>query len=95
MAAVARLLQTALDAIDDRLRKERVANHDAQYAAIEADPVRWMCDHFHISLPKQLPSDAGETGEANAGGFSSITLPRQSAERLSKYILDLERGYER
>lgn len=92
LSTVARLLRLILDAIERSQRLERVASHDENYRQIEADPVGWFCRHFGVSMPA-VPADAGSPGATDTRNIDSITITKQSVERLSKYILDLERGY--
>lgn len=93
LAALARLLRVVLDAVEAGQRRERLADHEATHAAIEADPVSWFVRHFG-GMPDTLPADAREASETNDQRADRIVIDRLGVERLSKYIVDLERGYE-
>ena len=75
-------------------KKQREGRHDRfqqEWSSIESDPIGWLGSHFSMSKP--LPTTANETSTAKPKP-RSIKFDRADAEKLSKYILQLEYGYE-
>ena len=88
LAAALRLVANHIE------KKQREGRHDRfqeEWTSIESDPVGWLTAHF--SLSKSLPSTTDETSAAKPKP-RSIKFDRADAEKLSKYILQLEYGYE-
>ena len=89
--SIGKLLRLLATAIEKGQKEKRHDAFQKEWNAIEDNPCGWLADHFSVSKP--VSRDADETGKAKPKP-RSIKFDKADAEKLSKYILHLEYGYE-
>jgi hypothetical protein len=88
--SLGKLLRLLADAIEKGQKHGREAAFQEQWSSIEDDPIGWLTSHFSVSKP--MPTDSGQTGKTKPKP-RSISFNKADAERLAKYILQLEWRY--
>jgi len=86
--SIGKLLRMVADAIEKGQKEARHAEYQKEWDAIEANPIGWLSDHFSVYKPPVSP-DTGTSGKTKPKP-RSIKFDASDAERLAKYILELE-----
>ena len=89
--SVGKALRMIADHIERKQKAQRHEAYQKQVHAIEADPIGWLSDHFSVSKPVSAVTDTASPPKPKP---RSIKFDKHDAERLAKYILELEYGYE-
>lgn len=85
--SIGKILRLLADAIENKQKEARHAEYQKEWTAIEDNPCGWLASHFSMSKP--VPTDTGQAGNTKPKP-RSIKFDKDDAERLAKYIFELE-----